>query len=174
MDFLDASRQWYYGNFNSGDILEKVNNAISRNIVVCRPELICILADMVSKEPCVYWNREVFEATEKNLQNIVQQGKPIIIDEDIFELFLAGYNTYMQITNVINDLSGVNDSPAMKNRQYRIPTYVSIVEGCMTNLYRFIALLLNQISEKDYASTYKLKPLCEILNKNGFNKLEEY
>lgn len=173
LDFLDASRQWYYGNFNSGDILEKVNNAISRNIVVCRPELICILADMVSKEPCVYWNREVFEATEKNLQNIVQQGKPIIIDEDIFELFLAGYNTYMQITNVINDLSGVNDSPAMKNRQYRIPTYVSIVEGCMTNLYRFIALLLNQISEKDYASTYKLKPLCEILNKNGFNALTD-
>lgn len=35
LDFLDASRQWYYGNFNSGDILEKVNNAISRNIVVC-------------------------------------------------------------------------------------------------------------------------------------------
>ena len=50
LDFLDASRQWYYGNFNSGDILEKVNNAISRNIVVCRPELICILADMVSKD----------------------------------------------------------------------------------------------------------------------------
>ena len=61
----------------------------------------------------------------------------------------------------------------MKNRQYRIPTYVSIVEGCMTNLYRFIALLLNQISEKDYASTYKLKPLCEILNKNGFNALTD-
>ncbi|RRK36897.1 hypothetical protein EBB54_00060 [Schaedlerella arabinosiphila] len=67
-------------------------------------------------------------------------------------MFLAGYNAYMQVTNVINDLSGPNDSPAMKNRQYRIPTYVSIVEGCLTNLYRFIALILNQTTDKDYAA----------------------
>ena len=79
----------------------------------------------------------------------------------------------MQVTNVINDLSGLNDSPAMKNRQFRIPTYVSIVEGCLTNLYRFIALIINQTTTKDYASTYKLNPLCEILNKNGFDKLTE-
>lgn len=79
----------------------------------------------------------------------------------------------MQVTNVINDLSGPNDSPAMKNRQYRIPTYVSIVEGCLTNLYRFIALILNQTTDKDYAATYKLNPLCEILNKNSFNKLTD-
>lgn len=61
----------------------------------------------------------------------------------------------------------------MKNRQYRIPTYVSIVEGCLTNLYRFIALILNQTTDKDYAATYKLNPLCEILNKNSFNKLTD-
>lgn len=171
MNYLLDAKLRYYAESNSNIILKKVNSLISQNITTCRPELLCILDDMVSIEPCSYWNKEVFEATEKNLQNMVQQGNSIFIDEEIFELFLTGYHAYMQITNVINDLSGVNDSPAMKNRQYRIPTYVSIVEGCLTNLYHFITLLINQNSEKDYASTYKLKPLCEILVKAGFNAL---
>ena len=41
----------------------------------------------------------MFETTEKNLQNIVQKGNSIFINEEIFELFLAGYHAYMQITN---------------------------------------------------------------------------
>lgn len=173
MNYLLAAKLRYYAENNSNNILKKVNSSISRSITTCRPELLCILDDMVSIEPCSYWNKDVFETTEKNLQNIVQKGNSIFINEEIFELFLAGYHAYMQITNVINDLSGVNDSPAMKNRQYRIPTYVSIVEGCLTNLYHFITLLINQTSEKDYASTYKLKPLCEILVKTGFDALTD-
>lgn len=62
----------------------------------------------------------VFEQTEKELQNLIVQKPNIFIDDEIFELFLTGYNACMQVTNVINDLSGLNDSPAMKNRQYRI------------------------------------------------------
>lgn len=173
MNYLLAAKLRYYAENNSNNILKKVNSSISRSITTCRPELLCILDDMVSIEPCSYWNKDVFETTEKNLQNIVQKGNSIFINEEIFELFLAGYHAYMQITNVINDLSGVNDSPAMKNRQYRIPTYVSIVEGCLTNLYHFITLLINQTSEKDYASTYKLKPLCGILVKTGFDALTD-
>ena len=88
------------------------------------------------------------------------------------KLFLK--RSFTELTKVIQDLSPLNDSPAIKNRQYRIPTYISIVEGCLTNLFHFITLLLNQASEKDYASTYKLKPLCEILEKNGFKSLTEH
>lgn len=171
MDFLFAAKLRYYAHDNSDAILQKVNSAISRNITNCRHELLCVLDDIVSIEPCCYWNKHVFEETEKNLQRLAQEGTQLCIDDEIFELFLSGYNAYRQITNVINDLSCVSDSPSMKNRQYRIPTYVSIVEGCLTNLYHFITLLLNQASEKDYASTYKLSPLCEILNKNGFDAL---
>lgn len=171
MDFVDAAKLRYYAEDNSDAILQKVNNSISRNITECRHELLCILDDIVSIEPCCYWNKHVFEETEKNLQRLVMESTPLHIDDEIFELFLSGYNAYKQITNIINDLSCVSDNPSMKNRQYRIPTYVSIVEGCLTNLFHFITLLLNQTSEKDYASTYKLSPLCEILNKNGFDAL---
>lgn len=173
MNYLLAAKMRYYHNDNSETILSKVCNSISRNMSECKHELLCIFDDIVTIEPCCYWNKNVFKQTEKELQNLIVQNPNIFIDDEIFELFLTGYNAYMQVTNVINDLSGLNDSPAMKNRQYRIPTYVSIVEGCLTNLYRFIALILNQTTDKDYAATYKLNPLCEILNKNGFNELTD-
>lgn len=172
LDFLLLAKSDYYSENDSSNILKKITSAISHNIISCRPEVLCILNDIVNTEPCCYWKKNVFETTEKNLQDIAEENQ-ISIDEEIFELFLAGYHAYEQITNVINDLANVNDSPAMKNRQYRMPTYVSIVEGCLTNLYHFITLILNQTLEKDYSSTYKLNSLCEILNKNGFNVLTE-
>lgn len=173
MDFLSAAKYRYYGKDDSQNILQKVNREIHQNMSACEHELLCIMNEVISLEPCCYWNRHVFNQTDAALQSIATQLPTLSIDDTIFEFFLSGYNAYMQVTNVINDLSGLNDSPAMKNRQFRIPTYVSIVEGCLTNLYRFIALIINQTTTKDYASTYKLNPLCEILNKNGFDKLTE-
>ena len=119
-------------------------------------------------------NRLVFDEVETGLQKLLSDNPSVTVEDDQFELFITGYNAYVQVTKVIQDLSPLNDSPAIKNRQYRIPTYISIVEGCLTNLFHFITLLLNQASEKDYASTYKLKPLCEILEKNGFKSLTEH
>lgn len=173
MDFLSAAKYRYYGKDDSQNILQKVNREIPQNISACKHELLCIMNEVINFEPCCYWNRQVFNQTDSALQSIATKLPALSIDDTIFEFFLTGYNAYMQVTNVINDLSGLNDSPAMKNRQFRIPTYVSIVEGCLTNLYRFIALIINQTTTKDYASTYKLNPLCEILNKNGFDKLTE-
>ena len=173
MDFLSAAKYRYYDKDDSQNILQKVNREISKTMPTCEHELLCIMNEVINLEPCCYWNRQVFNQTDSALQSIATQLPTLSIDDTIFEFFLSGYNAYMQVTNVINDLSGLNDSPAMKNRQFRIPTYVSIVEGCLTNLYRFIALIINQTSTKDYASTYKLNPLCEILNKNGFDKLTE-
>ena len=171
MDYLFFAEQSYYSEDNSNTILEKAKELTSCNITDIKHELLCIFNDIINNEPSCYWDKDVFITTEKNLQNLIQQGVPIIINDEIFELFLSGYNAYMQVTNVINDLSGVNDSHTMKNRQYRLPTYVSIVEGCLTNLYHFITLLLDQVSDKDYKSTYQLKSLCEILNKNDYNAL---
>lgn len=173
MDFLLAAKYRYYGKDDSQNILQKVNREIPQNISACKHELLCIMNEVINLDPCCYWNRQVFNQTDSALQSIATQLPALSIDDTIFEFFLTGYNAYMQVTNVINDLSGLNDSPAMKNRQFRIPTYVSIVEGCLTNLYRFIALIINQTTTKDYASTYKLNSLCEILSKNGFDKLTE-
>ena len=89
MDFVDAAKLRYYAEDNSDAILQKVNNSISRNITECRHELLCILDDIVSIEPCCYWNKHVFEETEKNLQRLVMESTPLHIDDEIFELFFV-------------------------------------------------------------------------------------
>lgn len=171
MDYLQACKLRYYAQDNSEIIIKKVRKDLDPSITSCRHELLCIFNDMLTITPCCYWNKSVYTQTITQLNKIATQKLDITIDEIMIEHFLIGYHTYAQVSDIINDLSELNDSPAIKNRQYRIPTYISIVEGCLTNLFRFIALLQNQISEKDYSSIYKLSPLCEILNKNGFNLL---
>lgn len=174
MSFLFAAKYRYYYGPDSAAIIDNLNHTIPRKITKCEHGMACIFKDMIETEPCCYWNRIVFDEVETGLQKLLSDNLDITVEDDQFELFIAGYNAYVQVTKVIQDLSAVNDSPAIKNRQYRIPTYISIVEGCLTNLFHFITLLLNQASEKDYASTYKLKPLCEILEKNGFKSLTEH
>lgn len=69
LNYLLAAKLRDYVENNSNNILKKVNSSISRSITTCRPELLCILDDMVSIEPCSYWNKDVFEATEKYADN---------------------------------------------------------------------------------------------------------
>lgn len=174
MNFLFAAKYRYYYDADSAAIIDNLNHNIPRKITKCEHGMTCIFKDMIEKEPCCYWNRLVFDEVETGLQKLLSDNPSVTVEDDQFELFITGYNAYVQVTKVIQDLSPLNDSPAIKNRQYRIPTYISIVEGCLTNLFHFITLLLNQASEKDYASTYKLKPLCEILERNGFKSLTEH
>lgn len=168
MDYLEYCKLRYYGKDGSASILEKMRKELDPDITFCEHELLCIFNDVLTNIPCCYWNKEICIQTISGLENIINQKTDIIINESIMEYFLIAYHTYIQVSEIINDLSGLNDSHTIKNRQYRIPTYINIVEGCLTNLFRFIALLLNQISEKDYSSIFKMKPLCDVVNKNGF------
>lgn len=168
MDYLEYCKLRYYGKDDSASILEKMRKELDPDITFCEHELLCIFNDVLTNIPCCYWNKEICIQTISGLENIINQKPEIIINESIMEYFLIAYHTYIQVSEIINDLSGLNDSHTIKNRQYRIPTYINIVEGCLTNLFRFIVLLLDQISEKDYSSIFKMKPLCDVVNKNGF------
>lgn len=171
--FVDAADILYWSEFNENNFLATVQKTIPYNITNIQRELICIFYDMINIEPCYHWDKDVLSQTTNNLNDIVMNNSSVLIDDEMFELYIIAYDAYTQITSVINDLSELNDRASIKNRQYRLPTYVSIVESCLTNLYRFIVLLINQTTEKDYHSNYKLKPLTEILNKFGYNKLTQ-
>lgn len=173
MNFELASRLRYYSKDNSAKILERLQRDLSPETLQCRHELLCLFDDMISTVPCRYWNRNVYTQAIRLLEQLAISCEHLKVDERIMELFLIGYSTYTQVTCVISDLSGLNDLPAIKNRQYRLPTYNSIVEGCLTNLFRFLVLLIDQGTEKDYTTAHKLSPLCDILLKNGFSTLTE-
>lgn len=172
VNFLDYCKVKYYSQDNSKFILTKVQDTFDRNITAITHEMLCVFDDAINKEPSCYWNKTVYEQTYTQLEQIFSvHASSINLNEEIIEHFLIGYHTYRQITDIMNDLSKLNDNHEIKNRLYRIPTYVSIVEGCLTNLFRVITLILDQTSQKDFASTKKLNSLCEILKSNGFDML---
>lgn len=170
MDFLTVATMRYYSKGQSQEVTELVKNNVNVNISSVESELLCIFHDILTKEPCCYWDKSIYNQTYTQLINYCS-GKRIDINADIIEHFLIGYRTYNQVTDIINDLEKLNDSPEIKNRLYRIPTYISIVEGCLTNLFRFILLILDQTLQKDFASQKKLDPICKALQGNGFDFL---
>ena len=64
---------------------------------------------------------------------------------------------------VITDLRNFNVSSEIKTRLYRIPTYTSILEGCLANFFRVIASLLGQALGKDYSVQNTLGQLINVL-----------
>jgi hypothetical protein len=171
MGFIAAAKARYYSKDQSEEILRLVHENLNPSIRSLSHEFLCAFHDILTKYPCCNWDKPVFEQCYRRLSDLmVGTSVPLVLDEKMMEHFLIGYNTYRQITDIINDYEQLNDGPWIKNRLYRIPTYNAIVEGCLTNLFRFILLVLDQYSSKDYASQSNLDPICKALQKNGFDK----
>ncbi len=172
MNCLTYCKTEYYLQDNSKFILTQVQDKINKDITTISHEMLCIFTDIINKEPSCYWDKTIYQQTYSKLETLFDgHATSINLNDEIMEHFLIGYHTYRQITDIINDLSKQNYNSEIKNRLYRIPTYISIVEGCLTNLFRVITLILDQTSQKDFASTKKLKSICEILKSNGFDLL---
>lgn len=168
---LEYCRLRYYEKTHD-EILAMVQEHITEDVKFIVSEMLSLFYDFLHREPYYYWDREVFQQTTASLESLSDNyyGE-LNVTEDILEHFFLGLNTYKQTADVINDLRQVNDSPEIKTRLYRIPTYISIVEGCLSNLFRVITLLLDQTTTKNYKAQNKLDPLCTILRNNDFELL---
>ena len=169
MDWLEASKVSYYKNDEVPKIIDDINQRTNSQMRCCRRELVCLFYDFIWNSPSCYWDNNVCTQFSGRLTAIASQHPDIIISESMIEHFLSACSTYSQITSIINDLDSINESDSIKNRLYRIPTYTSIVEGCLTNLFRFTVLLIDQFSVQDYSAQRKLEPLRTVLIKNGFS-----
>ena len=162
----------YYLEYNSEKLLSEVQAKVSPDITSIEHEMIYIYHKILSSDPCYYWDKGLLENTIHLLEDLyLNNSSALSIDEDIFNYFLMGYNSYCQLIEIITDLRNFNISSEIKTRLYRIPTYTSILEGCLANFYRVIALLLGQAYNKDYASQNTMGQLVNVLNSNGFNEL---
>lgn len=169
MDWLEASKVSYYKNDEVPKIIDDINQRTNSQMRCCRRELVCLFYDFIWNSPSCYWDNNVCTQFSGRLTAIASQHPDIIISESMIEHFLSACSTYSQITSIINDLDSINENDSIKNRLYRIPTYTSIVEGCLTNLFRFTVLLIEQFSVQDYSAQRKLEPLRTVLIKNGFS-----
>lgn len=167
-NFSEYLEDKYYSNFDKKDLLKKYNNKTGENLCEILNEFSYIFYYILNTRPCYYFKEEIKKYTTKKLDEIVFNNN-IKIDSEILHYFFIAYDTYQQITEVMQDMANLKLEERLKNRLYRLPIYISITEGCLTNLYKVIVYIIDQIVEKDYKSQNKLNSLCEILKNNEFD-----
>ena len=166
--FSDFLENRYRSKFDKKNLLKQYNNKTNENVSEISEDFSYIFYYILNTRPCYYWNEEVRQSTVRQLSEIIKDNE-IKIDAEMLHYFFIAYDTYQQVTDVMQDMSNLHCEERLKNRLYRIPTYISITEGCFANLYKVIRDVINQIKkDKNYKLQNTLDPICNILKNNKF------
>lgn len=153
----------YYNEFDSSSLLSDIQSYINPSISELNKEFQFIFYKMLHSEPCSYWDKTVYDQAITQLENLFQNHEALLeIDEYTFNYFLMGYNAYCQISETIVDLRNFNLASEVKTRLYRLPTYTAILESCLSNFLRVIAILTGKAIGKDYSTQNSLKQLLDV------------
>lgn len=164
----------YYDEFDSSQLLTSVQSRIDPSVTALSKEFQFAFHTMLNIDPCTYWNRQVYKQTIHLLEALYQSaGSKLQIDENAFNYFIMGYSAYSQISDTIVDLQNFNLALEMKTRLYRLPTYTAILESCLANFLRVIAILTGQGVGKDYSVQSTLGKLVDVANSNGYSEITQ-
>lgn len=164
----------YYGEFDSSQLLTSVQSRIDPSVTALSKEFQFTFHTMLNIDPCTYWNRQVYKQTIHLLETLYQNaGSKLQINESTFNYFIMGYSAYSQISETIIDLQNFNLALEMKTRLYRLPTYTAILESCLANFLRVIAILTGQGVGKDYSVQSTLGKLVDVANSNGYSEITQ-
>ena len=142
----------YYNEYEASVLLTEVQHNVDSSITSINKEFIYIFHRMIHTEPCSYWDKNVYTEVSSLLESLYQaHSSQLKIDEETFNYFSMGYNAFCQISETICDLGNFNLSQELKTRLYRLPTYTSILESCLSNFLR-VAILTGQGIGKDYST----------------------
>ena len=167
-NFREYIEYRYYSKFDKEKILQDYNKKSNEDLNEFLDDFSYIFYYILNTRPCYYWNDSVRKELVEKISYIIKNNN-IKIDSNILHYFIIAYDTYQQITEVMQDISNLTLDEKLKNRLYRIPIYISITEGCLTNLYKAIVYIIDQIIDgKDYKRQNKLNQLCNVLKNNNF------
>lgn len=153
-------------------ILEEAQSQLDNEITDIPTELLDIVYRFLYSRPENYWDKSIEDKTYTRFSEILDEYSSKNIPDIAWNYFFIAYNSFKGLTRVMNDMKNISESEEMKTRLYRIPTYVNIVEGCISNIYKFILNVLNEIVDgKDYSKQNKLNSMCEALSKNNLEEL---
>jgi hypothetical protein len=164
----------YYGEFDSVQLLKETQKKIDSSVKNINKEFQFIFNKVLYTDPCSYWNKDVYGETSSLLEALFQSfGNQIEIDERTFNYFLMGYNSYCQLSDIILDLRNFNLTQEIKTRLYRLPTYTTLLESCLSNFLRIIATLTGKGIGKDYSTQNTLGQLVNVIKSNGYLKIAQ-
>lgn len=162
--------EWsYYNQFDSTALLNEVREQINPDITKLEKVFQYLFYKILHTDPCVYWDKIVYTQTISLLENLFHTHyQTLEIDNFVFNYFLMGSNAYGEISETISDLRDFNLSQEIKTRLYRLPTYTAIVESCLSNFLRVIAIVTGRCTGKNYTTQNSLRQLINIINSAGY------
>lgn len=164
----------YYNRFNSDSFLEELKTNVIPKINNLSKDFQFTLHKIVNSTYYPYLNKKVFDQTNLLLEKLINnQNNPLVVDDTVFNYYLMGYNSYFQLTETISDFKNFNISEETKTRLYRLPTYTTLVEGCLSNFLRVISVLTGNSVGKDYSKQTTLGQLINVIKSNGYNEISE-
>ena len=173
--FIEEAGLYYRKEYDVTPLLLDVQSSFSPLITEIKPAFVALIYKLLNDNPSKYWNRRTAHQIFDLLESCISPEIPTFsFDEKAFEYFLMGYNAYEQLSETWADIHDFNISPETKTRLYRLPMYTTIVEGCLSNLLRFLAIPLSKCSGKDYAVQSKLGSLLDMAKSNGLNEITDY
>lgn len=169
---VEYCKNKFYSQFDSENLSNQISKNTNLSVKEISVEMLYIVNKVMTTDPCSHFYVEVCRQVYELLEKLYEEHSDNLeIDENIFEYFLMGYNSYSQLSEIISDLRNFNISQEVKTRLYRLPTYTSIVESCLANFLRVIALLTGKAINKDYTSQNTLGRLVKVMNSNGYNEI---
>lgn len=103
-NFSEYIEDRYYSKFNKENLLEKYNKKTNEHMSKILNEFSYIFHYILNTRPCYYWNEKVRKCTTEKLNRIINNNN-IKIDSEILHYFFIAYDTYQQITEVMQDMS---------------------------------------------------------------------
>lgn len=128
------------------------------------------LCTIVSERQGRYWNRDCFRETYSCLKGLTD-NQDAFFDAESLRYFLTSFQAYRQVISIIRMLDYKYIETTTKTRLYVLPIYITLVEGCISNIMRLIVSMLNNVADSDYSNIDHLRQLSDVLNKNGFAQL---
>ena len=173
--FIEEARRYYEKEYDVTPLLLDVQSSFSSSITEIKPVFVALIDKLQNASPSKYWNQKTAHQVFDKLESCLSPGIPTFsFNEEAIEYFLMGYNAYEQLSETWAEIHDFNISPEIKTRLYRLPLYTSIVEGCLSNLLRFLAIPLSKCAGKDYTVQSKLNPLLDMAQSNGLNEIADH
>lgn len=175
---VEAAKQLYIKEYKNAPLVKQLQSEFSPSISRIEYIFSFLFYRILNEAPMKYWNKnaahQVFDKLESCLKSSTPENQILSIDEEVFEHFIMGYSAYEQISETWTDIHDFNIAPETKTRLYRLPIYTSIIEGCLSNLLRFLSYPLSKYSGKDYTVQNKLRSLLGMAKSNGLNEITDY
>jgi hypothetical protein len=167
--------EYHNKEFSIEKLLKSYNDKIDHRIKKIPKIWLPLIKGFLFEDERIFWEKE---KSEKVYQKLCELYDTSINKEEFFqrfydslEHFFIALSAYDDIINTINLYKEYRVPDPLEVRMYYLPTYNSIVEGCMTNLFKFLRDNLDLVDQSNLLAQTKLNGLIEVMNSRGLDIL---